>query len=301
MNHECHSHRETAKKHGRILFIAISIAALFMLIEIIGGIAARSLALISDALHLFADIGALGLGWVIAHFLQRPPTKKLSYGYQRVEAIGAIASVFILWALCTVLIYQAILRFIHPEPVRGGIVFIIALLGLIANLGMMKVLHPTHGDNLNMRAAYLHVLGDLIGSIGVLLSGALIMWTGWNPIDPIITILFALGILYGSIKIVRHATRVLMESTPPDIDTAAVRKALGNLPGVEEVHDLHIWSLSSTHHVLSVHLVAKENPTVLKAAHEVIEKKFGIRHMTIQIENHDHFEPKYCYDCQKDF
>jgi len=261
---------------------------------------ARSLALMSDALHLFADIGALGLGWIIAHFLQKPPTLKFSYGYKRIEAVGALASVFILWAFCLVLIYNAIFRFTHPEVVRGGIVFIIALVGLIANFSMMKILHPTHQDNLNMRAAYLHLLGDLIGSVGVLLSGALILLTGWNLIDPIISILFALGILYTSVKIVGHAMSVLMESTPPGIDTITVHESLKNLPGVEEVHDLHIWSLSSTHHALSVHLVAKESPAILNAVHKLIEQRFGIRHMTIQIENHDHFEPKYCYDCQKD-
>jgi cobalt-zinc-cadmium efflux system protein len=275
------------------------VAGIFMLIEIGGGLLARSLALMSDALHLFADVGALGLGWVTAHLLQRPFTRKFSYGYQRAEALGALISVILLWALSLFLIYKALLRFFYPEIVQGGIVFVVAILGLIANIAMIKILHPTHRENLNIRAAYLHVLGDLLGSIGVLFSGLLIMLTGWNPIDPIITLLVSFSILWSSIKISRHAISVLMESTPSDIDAGQVYAALRDLPGVEEVHDLHIWSLSSNHPALSVHLVAKEGPTILSAAHKAIEKKFGIRHMTIQIENHDHFEPKYCYDCQK--
>ena len=300
MAHLC-NHRETAKHHKRTFIFAMVVAAIFMLIEILGGFLAKSLALMSDALHLFADVGALGLGWLTAHLLQRSFTPRFSYGYQRAEALGALVSVVLLWVLSLFLIYKAILRFVHPEMVQGEIVFIVAFLGLIANIAMIKILHPTHQENLNIRAAYLHVLGDLLGSIGVLFSGILILFTGWNPIDPIITLLISFSILWSSKNVALQAVNVLMESAPSNIDPHEIYAVLRDLPGVEEVHDLHIWSLSSNHPVLSVHLVAKESRTILDNAHKTIEKKFGIRHMTIQIENHDHFEPKYCYDCQKNF
>ncbi len=294
-----HTHTHKANQHKRILLIAILIALVFIVVEVVGGIIARSLALMSDALHLFADVGALVLGWIISHLLQKPATQRLSYGYHRAEALGALASALILWALCSVLVYHAVDRFLHPEPVRGGVVFVVAALGLAANYAMMRVLHPAHKENLNMRAAYLHVISDLLGSVGVLFSGVVILLTGWNPIDPIITILIAVAIIYSTIKVFRQSLAILMESTPPGLDSDALYQTLKELPAVEEVHDLHIWSISSNDPVLSVHLVSKDANRTLQAAHHTLEKKFGITHMTIQIEDHDHFDPKYCYDCQK--
>ena len=220
------------------------IAIVFMGIEIIGGIIANSLALISDALHLFTDVGALGLGLIIVKIAHLPRTPKMSYGYHRAEILGALASALSLWALCAVLIYEAITRFIHPEPVAGPIVLIIASLGLIANLMMLRILHPSQSHSLNIKAAYLHVIGDLLGSIGVILSGLILWLTNWTPIDPLITVLFSLGLLYGSGKIIRHTISILMESAPSHIDPVAMQKDLASIPGVKEIHDLHIWSIS---------------------------------------------------------
>lgn len=299
MGHSCSSHQDTAKRHGKTLFFAILIALVFMVVEIVGGILGRSLALIGDALHLFADVGALGLSWVVTLLLQRPATKQLSYGFQRAEILGALASALILWALCGVLVYESIERLFNPQVVEGKLVFIVAAIGLGANILMMKILHSSRKENLNMHAAYLHVLGDLLGSVGVLLSGAIIWLTGWNLADPILSMLFAISIIYGSVKVVWKAVCVLMEATPPGIDAEAIRSTLKDLPGVEEVHDLHIWSLSSNHHALSVHLVAKDPSATLNNTHRILEEKFAIKHMTVQIEDHSHFDPKYCYDCQE--
>ncbi len=281
----------------RSLKFAAWIALVFMLIEIVGGIVAHSLALISDALHMFSDVGALTLGWLMAWIALRPANSRFSYGFHRAEILGALASALALWALCIVLVYQAILRLIQPEEVQGGVVFIIAAFGLGANLLMMRLLHDSRNHSLNMKAAYLHVIGDLLGSVGVLLAGALIWLTGWNPIDPIITILFAFGILFGSGKVIRDSVKILMESTPSDTDLDAVKKSLESLPHVTEVHDLHIWSVSSHKKALSVHLVAGNTQETLKQAHQLIEKIYHIQHMTIQIEDKQHFDSRYCYDC----
>ena len=166
-SHEgCQGHG--AHVQGKALYRALWIAAFFMLIEVISGIIANSLALISDAAHLFTDVGALGLGLIVVKIAHLPRTPKMSYGYQRAEILGALGSSLALWALCGVLIYEAITRLIHPQPVAGPIVFVVAVIGLIANIVMIRILHPSQGHRLNMRAAYLHVLGDLLGSVGVL-------------------------------------------------------------------------------------------------------------------------------------
>jgi cobalt-zinc-cadmium efflux system protein len=291
------SHDHGKHVHGKALNKALAIACLFMIVEVVGGIIANSLALISDALHLFTDVGALILSLIVLKITHLPSTPKMSYGYHRAEILGALASALSLWVLCGVLIYEAIVRLISPPEVKGPIVFIIASIGLIANLMMMRTLHSSQKDSLNVRAAYLHIIGDLLGSIGVILSGAILWFTGWNPIDPIVSILFSLGIVYGSIKIIRHTTSILMESTPEGIDPQAIQQDLLSIAGVKEVHDLHIWAVSAQKIALSTHLVATNTHSALKEAHQLIEKKYHIHHMTIQVEDPAHFEPRFCYDC----
>ncbi|MBS0604531.1 MAG: cation transporter [Verrucomicrobia bacterium] len=283
--------------HGKALNTALIIAFVFMIVEVIGGIVANSLALISDALHMFTDVGALGLSLVVLKIAHLPSTPKMSYGYHRAEILGALASALSLWALCGVLIYEAILRLIAPPEVKGPIVFVIATFGLLANLMMMRTLHSHQDENLNIRAAYLHVIGDLLGSVGVILGGAILWITGWNPIDPIISILFSLGILYGSGKIIKQTVSVLMESTPEGIDPVAISNDLASIPGVREVHDLHIWAVSAKKVALSAHLIADDTQAALREAHRRIEQNYKISHMTIQVEDPAHFEPRYCYDC----
>lgn len=285
--------------HGKALNIALVIAFVFMVIEVIGGIFANSLALISDALHMFTDVGALGLSLIVLKITHLPRTPKMSYGYHRAEILGALASALSLWALCGVLIYEAITRLISPPEVKGPVVFVIASIGLIANLAMMRTLHSSQGENLNIRAAYLHVIGDLLGSIGVILSGLIIWLTGWNPADPIISIIFSLAIVYGSGKIIKQTISILMESTPEGYDALAIEQDLASIPEVKEVHDLHIWAVSAKNIALSAHLVATDTAAALREAHRVIEKNHGISHMTIQVEDPAHFKPRYCYDCDR--
>ncbi len=288
----CPHHADHRALHG-----ALWIALLFMLIEVIGGFIANSLALFSDALHMFTDVGALLLSLIVSHIAKRPSTPSMSYGYARAEVIGALASSASLWALSAVLIYQSFGRLYHPEPVKGPIVFAIASIGLLANLWMMRLLHPSQHKNINVRAAYLHVLGDLLGSIGVISSGIILWTTGWNPIDAVITLVFTVTILYHSWKVIKTTLSVLMESTPEGIDPEKIAQTLREIPGVKEVHDLHIWSVSSHKIALSAHIVAESAPKILDTAHRVLEEKHGIRHMTIQVEDPSHFQREYCFDC----
>jgi cobalt-zinc-cadmium efflux system protein len=291
-----HSSIHLNQQQNKAFKKALWIAFFFMTIEIVGGWIANSLALISDALHLFTDVGALALGLLVVKITNWPSSPRMSYGYHRAEIIGALASSLSLWVLCAVLVYEAIKRLVVPEAVEGPIVFVIAGIGLIANFIMIRILHPSKGHSLNMRAAYLHVIGDLLGSAGVLIGGAVLWFTGWNPIDPIITILFSAAILFSSWKIIKQTTRVLMESAPEKIDPEAIERDLLQIPGVVEVHDLHVWSVSSKRLALSVHLVAAPSQQPLKAAHDLIEKKYQIHHTTIQIEDLAHFDPKHCAD-----
>src|SRR5581483_5636900 len=291
------SHGHEKHIHRKALNIALCIAFIFMIVEVIGGILANSLALISDALHMFTDVGALVLSLVVLKIAHLPSTPKMSYGYHRAEILGALASALSLWGLCGVLIYEAVHRLIKTPEVKGSVVFIIASIGLVANLLMMRTLHSHQGENLNIRASYLHILGDILGSIGVILAGALIWLTGWDPIDPIISILFSLGIIYGSGKIIRQTVSVLMESTPEGINPSAIERDLKSIPGVREVHDLHVWSVSARKVALSAHIIAEDTHAALNEAHRLIEKNYKISHMTIQVEDPLHFEPKYCYDC----
>jgi cobalt-zinc-cadmium efflux system protein len=293
MPHDCHD-----KTHHHAMHRSLWIAVVFMFVEVIAGWIANSLALISDALHLFTDVGALLLGIIVARIAKWPATPTMSYGYHRAEILGALVSAASLWALSGVLIYESIHRFFQPEVVDGPIVFYIATVGLLANLWMMKILHPAQNHSLNVRAAYLHILGDVLGSIGVIISGIILWTTHWNLIDPIITILFTLTILRSSGKVIKQTIRILMESAPEGIEPEAVEKALEGLPGVKEVHDLHIWSASHHKIVLSVHLIADPSLDTLGEAHKLLEARFGIKHMTIQVEDPKRFEPKYCYDCE---
>jgi cobalt-zinc-cadmium efflux system protein len=293
MSHDCHD-----LTHHHALHKSFWIAVAFMIIEVIGGWVANSLALISEAMHLFTDIGALLLGIIVAKMARWPTTPTMSYGYHRAEILGALVSAASLWALSAVLIYESIHRFFQPEVVDGPVVFFIASIGLVANILMMKILHPTQHHSLNMRAAYLHVLGDLLGSVGVIISGIILWTTHWNLIDPLVTIIFTLTILRSSGKVIKESIGILMESTPVGVDPSAVQQALEQIPGVQEVHDLHIWSASHHKIVLSVHLIADPQSDVLAGAHRQLEAQFGIRHMTIQVEDPKSFEPRYCYDCE---
>ena len=296
-HHECQFPSD--HEHSRAMHIALWIAFLFMLVEVCGGFIANSLALISDALHLFTDVGAFLLSIIALRIAKWPSTKEMSYGYHRAEILGALASAVSLWALSGVLIYEAVIRLFHPPEVQGPIVFIIASIGLFANFLMMRVLHGSQHHSLNVRAAYLHVLGDLLGSVGVIFSGAILWFTGWRPIDPLITILFSLQILYMSGKLIKQTVNILMEGSPEGLDIAALQSDLCALPGVKEVHDLHTWAVSSKRAALSVHLVTTRPQATLTEAHRLIEEKYHIHHMTIQIEDPAHFNPKFCYDCEK--
>ncbi len=299
-HHEIDINKATTREK-KAFYLALIVAFVFMLVEVIGGFFANSLALISDALHMFTDVGALALGLLVVYFMKKPVTFKRTYGYQRAEVLGALASGVTLWVLIAFIVYEAIERLINPPPVRGLIVFVIAIIGLVANFIMLKLLRPGKKGSLNLKAAYLHVIGDFLGSVGVIISGIIIWLTNWYPIDPICTIFFACIILYSSGKMIKQAVDILMEKTPSSIDTEKILDDLLHLPGIMEVHDLHIWNISTKVIALSAHLISnKQEKKILHIAHEMLRNKYNIFHTTLQIEKPDEFSSNYqCFECQK--
>lgn len=285
MSKDC-SQASSTQQHQptRAIRLAVMVTLGFMVVEFAGGWLANSLALMTDAAHMLTDSGALLLSLFAIWLSQRPRNQKLTFGYHRAEILGALTSGLLIWALAGVLIFEALQRVHQPPEVLGTPVMIIALIGLMVNLVVMRTLHGHHHHNLSIRAAYLHVLGDLLGSVGALASGVLIWWKAWYWVDPVLTIAFALLVLASSWKMVREAVSILMEGTPSSIQTDEVQKRLESLPNVSRVHDLHIWSLSSGVISLTVHLVSNQHAKTLQLAQNLLSEEFGILHSTIQIE-----------------
>jgi cobalt-zinc-cadmium efflux system protein len=276
----------------------MAVTLIFMAIELAGGYAANSLALITDGLHMGADILAMAFSLFAVWIAERPKTARMSFGYYRAEILGALASGLGIWLISGFLIFEAIVRLEHPPEVQGRTVFVIASIGLAANLLSMKMLHGSSHSNMNVKAAYLHVLSDALGSLAAIVAGAVIWITGWRPIDPLITIVAALLMLWSSWTLVAEAVNVLMESTPAGVDPESVHKELTALTGVSEVHDLHIWAVASGRLALSVHIIATAEPEqLISSANELLKEHHGIGHTTIQVEHPERFASERCYDC----
>lgn len=288
-----HDHHHLSKKgHAsdasvtalkRAFFITVG----FMSIEFIGGYLANSLALISDAVHMLLDGGALALSLFAAWISKRQAPRGYTYGYQRVEILGALLNGLLIWLIAGFLIFESVDRFRDPPAVQGEWVFWIAAVGLIANLSSLAFLHRSSRENLNVKSAYLHVLTDSLGSVGAMIAGGVIMLTGWRLADPIITVLLALLMLWSSWSLVREAVGILLERSPTHVQLDEIEESLRLLVGVESVHDLHVWALSSGSVALSVHLVCEKERDPAELLHEaihILEERFSITHTTIQVE-----------------
>jgi cobalt-zinc-cadmium efflux system protein len=286
LHNHSHSHSHSASK---TIIQVLVVTVIFMIIELVGGFMSNSLALLSDAGHMLTDVGALLVSLFALWMARRPITITMSFGYHRAEILGALVSGLLIWFISGLLVYEAIGRFRHAEVIQGRMVFIIATLGLAANLVCMKMLHSGKKENLNMRAAYLHMVADSLGSIGAIVAGLVLWLTNWHLIDPIISIFFAILMLYSSWYLIKEAVAILMESTPSTLNPVEIEKDLLSLEEVQGVHDLHIWSISSGINALSVHLITP-NETILAKANALLKERYGIIHTTIQLEHPDRFD-----------
>jgi cobalt-zinc-cadmium efflux system protein len=255
-------------------------------IEAAGGWWASSLALLSDAGHMVSDATALGLAAVAARIARMPPSPRHSFGLLRAEVVAALFNGVLMLAVVFGISLRAVQRLIEPEPVAGGVVIVIAAAGLAVNVVVLWLLHRGE-QSLNIRAAILHVLGDLLGSLAALLSGLVIYTTGWMTIDPLLSFLICALILLSSLRLLREVLHVIMEGVPPHLDLPEVGKAMAQVRGVKEIHDLHIWTVSSGMVVLSAHVVIYEMANwdkVLDALRDLLRERYEIDHVTLQPE-----------------
>ncbi len=270
----------------RRLELALAITAAVMIAEAVGGWLAGSLALLADAGHMLADAAALGLALFAARVAQRPATPERSFGLLRLEILAALVNGALLIAIAIGIGIEAWHRLKAPPAIDGALLLGVAAVGLVANLAALKILHHGHEHSLNQRGAYLHVLGDLLGSVGALAAGGLVVTAGWTLADPLISVLITLLVLGSAWRLIKESTDVLMESTPNHIALGDVHDRIASVPGVDSVHDLHVWTVTSGVVAMSGHLVVR-NPTDNQPVLEAVQDRMralGINHVTVQME-----------------
>src|SRR5215470_10462917 len=287
-NHGPHAH---ARADQRRLIIVLGVTSIYFLTELAGGYLTGSLALLSDAVHMLTDIAALCLGMLTLWISTRPASSAKTYGYLRAEILGALLNGLFLWLLVAFIWFEAIARLQHPRPVSGLPVMAVAIVGIGVNAFSAWMTshdqHAGHVGGMAVRAVFVHVAADLIGSVGVLASGALNYFSGWMEADPAVSILIGLLVLYGSWGLVREGIDILMESVPSNIDLDQMRTDLLSVSGTEEVHDLHVWCLTTRQIALSAHAVVAadaDRDRVLADMCQLLQTKFDIHHLTLQLE-----------------
>jgi cobalt-zinc-cadmium efflux system protein len=295
-DHAGHSHGHDhahGHAHGitdaRRIGWAFIIIVLFMLVEAGGGIVSGSLALLADAGHMVSDAAALGMSWLAIQVGKRPADAARSFGYRRFEVLAAFVNGCVLFLIAAGIVVEAGLRLRSPTPVLGGTMLVVAVVGLLANLAAFFVLQGGSKDSLNMRSAWLHVLGDTLGFAVAIVAAIVILATGWTPIDPILSVLVALLILRSAWGVVRESTHILLEGTPANLDAEDLAHDLiASVPGVADVHHVHIWSLTSQQPHVTLHArCADRDANVVAGINARLKAKYGITHSTIQVDVED--------------
>ncbi|KFF95962.1 cation transporter [Streptomyces scabiei] len=292
-----------AAYRGR-LRIALSITLTVMVVEIVGGVLADSLALIADAAHMATDAVGLGMALLAIHFANRPATGNRTFGYARAEILAALANCLLLLCVGGYVLYEAVQRFVTPVGTAGGLTVVFGAIGLVANMISLTLLMRGQKESLNVRGAFLEVAADALGSLAVIISAVVILLTGWQAADPIASLAIGLMIVPRTVKLLRETLDVLLEAAPKNVDMAEVRAHILALPGVEDVHDLHAWTITSGMPVLSAHVVVSSD-TLDSIGHEkvlhdlqgCIGDHFDVEHCTFQLEpgGHAEHEAKLCH------
>ena len=285
-----HSHdlHEVARTNRRKLLLALALGTSVLLAEIFVGLLANSLALLADAAHAITDQASVALALVAVAWGMRAATRHKTFGFRRGEVIAAFVNALALWAVSVFFIYEAVKRLADPPEVRGNLVILMGGITLVANLAAAKVLHGGSGHNLNMRAAFLHVLSDALGSAAALVAGLLVRYKGWTIADPLLTLFITALILVFTYRLTRQTFHILMEGSPPHADPRDVMNAMKTIPGVQDVHDLHVWTLTSGMDSVSAHVVTEQpepSDRVVHAVQDVLKARFKIDHVTVQVED----------------
>ena len=284
-----HDHGTGTIRHEKPLWWALGLTAAFLVVEVVGGLLANSLALLSDAAHMATDVIALTISLVAVRLSRKPPDAKRTFGYARMEAVGALVNGGLLFVVAAYILWEAIGRFSEPQPVASTGMLVVAACGLCINLIAMRLLKAGSGESLNVKGAYLEVWADMLGSVGVIIGALAIKATGYTVIDPVIAVLIGLWVLPRTWVLLREAGNVLMQGTPEGLDMEAVRSMLVAHPGVASVHDLHAWALGSKEAVLTAHVVVSDGSEndvdrVRRALATRLHDDFGIEHATLQVE-----------------
>lgn len=291
--HDHHGHGHSQQTNKKVLMISFFMIFGFMIVEVVGGLLTNSLALLSDAGHMLSDAAALGLSLLALTFGAKKANQQKTFGYRRFEILAAFINGITLLAIAVYIFWEAYGRFFQPPGVASTGMLIVASIGLLVNVFVAWLL--MRGDtkeNLNLRSAFLHVLGDLLGSVGAITAALLIMAFGWNIADPIASVVVAVLVLISGWRVTRDSFHILMEGKPAHIDMELAKKELLTIPGVKNVHDLHVWAITSDFPSFTCHLVVTsgtDQHDVLQKASDLVRKQFGIAHSTIQIEG-DHMD-----------
>ena len=292
-----HNHHNHFASSRRRLWLTFWTQLAFLVVEVVGGIMANSLALLADAGHMLSDVGALGLFLLARAWTARPPTDKKTFGYHRLEILVALVNGLVLWAIAGFIFYEAAWRIFQPPAVSSRPLMIIATFGLLVNLLGMYLLMPSREHNLNLRSAFLHLLGDSLGSVAAIAAGVAIWWRGWYWFDPLAAAVVGVLIIISSWQLVWEAAEILLEATPRHIALDEVQKSLESHPQVLQVHDLHIWTIASGMYALSVHVAIDNHlnrDCLTWDLEELLRDRFGLDHNTIQIEGPDFHDPQVC-------
>ena len=283
-----HDHDHARVDSRRALAIALALTAGFTVVEVVGGIAAGSLALLADAVHMLSDNVAIALSLVAVWLAAKPSTPERTYGYKRAEVLAALANGALLVALAIWIFVESIMRFRDPGDPLGGWMLAIALLGLCVNLASGAVLARARRGSLNVEAALRHVAADVLGSIGVAVAAVVILTTGWDQADPVVSIVIGVLVLASAWSILRDSTEILLESTPRGLDVDALGRRLAGAPGVVEVHDLHVWTITSGFTALSAHVLVRPGEDCHGRRRELermVHDEFAIEHTTLQVDH----------------
>ncbi len=282
-----HPHDHAVRNEGRMAAAAALIGA-FMVVEVVGELVAGSLTLLADAGHMLTDFGALALAWFAFRVVRWPADRKRTYGFDRFQVLVAFGNGLALFAIAAWIAFEAAGRLAQPQPVHGGLMLAVAGTGLVVNIVTFLILHGADQTNLNVRSAALHVIGDTLGSVAALVAAAVIMTTGWTPIDPILSVLVAVIILRAAWRIVRESGHILLEGTPPDLDPRAIARTLvAEIEGLREVHHVHLWSITQERTMTTLHAVIEpgtDPEQVIETVKRRLDEKFGLDHVTVEIE-----------------
>ena len=277
-----------AAGHKKRMAWALGLTLAYMAVEVAGGLITGSLALLADAAHMLTDAGGLALALLAIRFGERPATPQRTYGYLRAEILAALANAVVLLLLTVYILYEAYQRFVDPPEVLGWPMLLVASAGLAVNLVSMRLLAGGASESLNVQGAYFEVLSDMLGSLGVIVAALVVMATGWTYADPLVGAGIGLFIVPRTWGLLRQATHILLEGTPPRVDVALMEREIESVPGVTAVHDLHVWTITSGLDAMSAHVLVRdgfEGMRVLRDVRTLVKERFGIDHVTVQVED----------------